>query len=259
MHVFIVDDEPLAQIVLRNILANGREVEGFDTANDIVEALEKLMRQSYDVLLLNISVPELSGFELLDQLKARDRPLPSVVLVTACQQRALATFKKHSVDSVLKPFSNERIEEALDVAFRSSAGKRAGRSIKTLPQLKKLSQQNCEKIAIKSNGRILFIAPEDVMAIQAEGNYVLLQADAGSYLLRASISAIARKLRPYGFLRIHRSVLVNASFVEELQPLHTGEYTLRVKGGKEYTVTRTYKSNLKDLAVCWIGSDGFIE
>jgi DNA-binding LytR/AlgR family response regulator len=97
------------------------------------------------------------------------------------------------------------------------------------------------------------------MAIQAEGNYVLLQADAGSYLLRASISAIARKLRPYGFLRIHPSVLVNASFVEELRPLHTGEYTLRAKGGKEYTVKRTYKSNLKDLAVCWIGSDGFVD
>ena len=150
-------------------------------------------------------------------------------------------------------------EEALDAAFRRSAGERAARLMETLPKLKKLSQQKCEKIAIKANGRIHFIAPEDVMAIQAEGNYVLLQADAGSYLLRVSISAIARKLRPYGFVRIHRSVLVNASFVEELQPLPTGEYTLRVKGGKEYTVTRTYKSNLKDLAVCWIGFDGFVE
>jgi DNA-binding LytR/AlgR family response regulator len=72
-----------------------------------------------------------------------------------------------------------------------------------------------------------------------EGNYVLLQADAGSYHLRVSISSIAKKLRPYGFLRIHRSVLVNASFVEELQPLPTGEYTLRIKGGKEYAVVQT--------------------
>ena len=147
----------------------------------------------------------------------------------------------------------------MEVAVRRSAGKRAVRSIETLAQWKKLSQQECEKIAIKANGRILFIAPEDVMAIQAEGNYVLIQADAGSCLLRASISAIARKLRPYGFLRIHRSVLVNASFVEELQPLHTGDYALRVKGGREYTVTQTYKSNLKNLAVCWIGSDGFVD
>jgi len=121
-----------------------------------------------------------------------------------------------------------------------SAAERAIRLVEILPQPQKSSPQKREKIAIKVNGRIRFIAPDDVMAVHAEGNYVLLQADAGSYLLRVSISSIAGKLRPYGFLRIHRSVLVNASFVEELQPLPTGEYTLRIKGGKEYTVTRTY-------------------
>jgi len=140
-----------------------------------------------------------------------------------------------------------------------SAAERAIRLVEILPQPQKSSPQKREKIAIKVNGRIRFIAPDDVMAVHAEGNYVLLQADAGSYLLRVSISSIAGKLRPYGFLRIHRSVLVNASFVEELQPLPTGEYTLRIRGGKEYTVTRTYKSNLKDLAACWIGVDGFVE
>jgi len=172
---------------------------------------------------------------------------------------ALSAFETHAADYVLKPFSNERIEQASHTVFPRSALERATRLVETLPQLQKLSQQKRERIAIKANGRILFIAPDDVMAVHAEGNYVLLQADAESYLLRVSISSIAKKLRPYGFLRIHRSVLVNASFVEELQPLPTGEYTLRVKGGKEYTVTRTYKSNLKDLAGCWIGFDGFVD
>jgi two-component system LytT family response regulator len=171
----------------------------------------------------------------------------------------LSAFEKHAADYVLKPYSNERIEQAADTVFPRSASERATRLVEPLPQLEKLSQQKREKIAIKANGRILFIAPDDVMAVHAEGNYVLLQADAASYLLHVSISSIAKKLRPYGFLRIHRSVLVNASFVEELQPLASGEYTLRIKGGKEYTVTRTYKSNLKDLAVCWIGFDGFVE
>jgi DNA-binding LytR/AlgR family response regulator len=138
-------------------------------------------------------------------------------------------------------------------------GERALRLVVDPPQLERRSQQKREKIAIKVNGRILFIAPDDVMTVQAERNYVLLQADASSYLLHVSISSVAKQLRPYGFLQIHRSVLVNASFVEELRPLHTGEYTLRIKGGKKFTVTRTYKSNLKDLAVCWIGFDGFVE
>jgi DNA-binding LytR/AlgR family response regulator len=255
MHVLIVDDEPLAQIAMTNILARRREVEGFDTANDAVEALDKLTHRSFDVLLLDISMPEVSGIELLDQLTALGRLLPSVIFVTPYQQHALAAFNKHAVEYVLKPFSNERIEEALDVVFRRSAGERAVRLLETLPHLQRLFQQKSEKIAIKANGRILLVDPDDVVSVHAEGNYVLLQADARSHLLRASISSIAKKLRPYGFLQIHRSVLVNASFVEEIQPLPTGEYTLRIKGGKKYTVTRTYKSNLKDLAVCWIGFD----
>lgn len=96
------------------------------------------------------------------------------------------------------------------------------------------------------------------MAVQAEGNYVLLQRDSGSYLLRESISEMADKLKAYGFIRIHRSMLVNSAFVEEIKPYPTGEYGLRAKGGKEYTVTRTYKKNLKSLAEFWIGTDTFL-
>src|SRR5258708_2108963 len=113
------------------------------------------------------------------------------------------------------------------------------------------------RIAIKVKGKILFIDPSDVVAIEAQGNYVLLQRDPSSYLLRDSISVVAEKLEPYGFIRIHRSVLVNASFVDVIKPYSTGEYGLRLKGGKEYTVTRTYKNNLKFLAKFWIGTGAF--
>jgi len=113
------------------------------------------------------------------------------------------------------------------------------------------------KIAIKTKGRILFIDPGDVLIVEAQGNYVLLQRQSGSYLLRESISTLAEKLKPYGFVRIHRSVLVNSSFVEEIQPWNTGEYVLRLKGGKEYTVSRTYKNNLRSIARFWVGTESF--
>jgi DNA-binding LytR/AlgR family response regulator len=87
---------------------------------------------------------------------------------------------------------------------------------------------------------------------------VLLQRSSGSYLLRESISAIAQKLEPYGFIRIHRSVLVNSAFVEEIHPWTTGEYVLRLKGGKELAVSRTYKKNLSSLAHFWVGSTSFL-
>jgi two-component system LytT family response regulator len=110
------------------------------------------------------------------------------------------------------------------------------------------------RIAIKVKGRILLINLGDVVAVLAEGNYVLLQQESISYLLRESISVAAQKLEPFGFIRIHRSVLVNVAFVVEIAPYPTGEYGLRVRGGKEYIVTRTYKRNLKSLAEFWIGT-----
>jgi len=113
------------------------------------------------------------------------------------------------------------------------------------------------RIAIKAKGRILFIDPADVVTVEAQGNYVLLRRMSGSDLLRESMSTIAEKLQPYGFVRIHRSVLINASFVEEIHPRTTGEYVLRIKGGKEFHVSRTYKKNLYSITPLWLGTDGF--
>lgn len=115
------------------------------------------------------------------------------------------------------------------------------------------------KIAIKSKGRILLLSPTEILAVEAEGNYVLLRRQSESHLLRESISTMAEKLRPFHFLRIHRSVLVNAAVVEEIYPGETGEYMVRLAGGKQYVVSRTYKTNLKHLAQSWIGIDSFID
>ena len=254
MRVLIVDDEPLSQMAVANILSARSDVEHFDSANDAIEALEKLATGSYDVLLLDINRLDLSGTELVDQLRERNLPLPSIVFVTAHVGQAITAFEKHTVDYVLKPFSNESISEALDRASRRAKGERAAKLIEALPQLQKLSRPQYPRIAIKAKGRILFINPGDVVAVQAEGNYVLLQRESDSYLLRESISVVAETLMPYGFIRINRSALVNTSFVVELKPYSTGKYGLRLEGGKEYAVARGYKKNLKSLTEFQIGS-----
>ncbi len=125
-----------------------------------------------------------------------------------------------------------------------------------LPQIEGMLTRP-SRIAIKAKGRILFIDPADVVTVEAQGNYVLLQRKSGSDLLHESMSTVAEKLRPYGFVRIHRSVLINASFVEEIHPWTTGEYVLRIKGGKEFNVSRTYKKNLHSITPLWFGTDGF--
>ena len=117
-----------------------------------------------------------------------------------------------------------------------------------------LSQRQSPRIAFKVKGRIIFRDLAEIVAVHAAGGYVSLQHRPNPYLLRESLSSIAEKLKPYGFIRIHRSVIVNTLVVEEIQPLQTGEYRLRVKGGKEYMVARRYKDNLRHLAQLWLGS-----
>jgi DNA-binding LytR/AlgR family response regulator len=138
-----------------------------------------------------------------------------------------------------------------------NAEKAAARSTENFQGLQGFAKPQCLRVAIKVSGKILFINLGDVISVQAKGNCVCLEQNASSYLLRESISVVAERLEAHGFIRIHRSVLVNTTCVEEIRPLSTGEYCLRVEGGKEYTVTRTYKKNLKSLAEFWIGTGSF--
>lgn len=113
------------------------------------------------------------------------------------------------------------------------------------------------RIAVRSHGTIFLLDPDEVLAVNARGNCVILQRQTDSKMLRVSISVIAEKLKLYGFIRIHRSTLVNSFYVETIRPLLTGEYSLCVKGGKEYIVSRTYRTALRGLAELWIGLDPF--
>jgi two-component system LytT family response regulator len=121
-----------------------------------------------------------------------------------------------------------------------------------------LALGNSVRIAIKTEGRIVLVNARDVIAVEAKGRHVLLLHISSSHLLRESISTMEEKLNLHGFVRIHRSALVNAALVEEIHPLPSGDYLLRVWGGKELTATRTYKKNLQLLAQLWVGTEGFV-
>jgi DNA-binding LytR/AlgR family response regulator len=145
--------------------------------------------------------------------------------------------------------------EALDISLPPVIRVNAASLMRVSRQLESIAERQGPRIAFKARGTILLLNLFDIVAVQAEGNYVSLQHRPQHYLVHQSLSSMADKLKPYGFIRIHRSVVVNISAVEEIQPLPTGEYKLRVRGGKEYLVTRTYKHNLKNLAQLWVGTE----
>lgn len=257
MRVLVVDDEPLTRTALANLLSQRTDVEKFELAEDAQQALTALRVSRCDVLLLDIHMPHMSGLELVECLSRQDSTPPAVVFITAYQEHAVEAFEKRAVDYVLKPFVPRRVHEALDIAIRRSNQERAARLLDLVGALKLLPERTSARIAIKDKARVIFIDAAELVSVEAQGNYVLLQQKAGSYLLRETISEIAEKLRPHGFIRIHRSVLVNVAFVEAIESEPSGDYLLRTRTGKQYRVTRTYRDNLKGLAQFWIGTERF--
>ncbi len=120
-----------------------------------------------------------------------------------------------------------------------------------LPSISGFLDRQGARIALRSRGKILLLDPREIVAVEAQGNYVMLRSQNDSHLLRESISLMAEKLKRYGLLRIHRSVLVNRFYVEEIRPWSTGEYGVRLRDGKEYTLTRTYKAVMEHFADLW--------
>src|SRR5271168_1435088 len=166
-----------------------------------------------------------------------------------------AIYSANSGQDYALESSADEFSEAADASLLPAIQVDAADFMRVWRQLEVIAKRQAPRIAFRAKGSILFLDLADILAVQAEGNYVSLRHRTNVYLVHESLSSMAEKLKPYGFIRIHRSVVVNISAVEEIQPLPTGEYRLRLKGGKEYLVTRKYKHNLRDLAQLWVGSE----
>ncbi|HEV2989439.1 MAG TPA: LytTR family DNA-binding domain-containing protein [Candidatus Angelobacter sp.] len=202
----------------------------------------------------------MSGRDIQDQKAiAREMPVQQTANanadVSANPRRAETICSTRSKRDYTLESAADELCEVADTSLLPVIRVDAANLMRVLRQLEVIVKRQAPRIAFKAKGSTLFLDLAEIVAVQAKGNYVSLQHRPNPYLVHESLSSMAEKLKPYGFIRIHRSVVVNISAVEEIQPLPTGEYRLRVKGGKEYLVTRTYKHNLRDLAQLWVGSE----
>src|ERR1700747_1826410 len=189
MRILVVDDEPLARESLVRVLGERSDIETVDTAVDAIEALNRMRDQAYDMLLLDIRMPEMSGMQMVDTLRSQGNGTPAIIFVTAFNEHAGAAFERHATDYILKPSSAERVHRAIDYAKQHSTEDRERRLAEILPHLQTLAKST-PRIAIKSKGRILFIDVAEIVVAEAEGNYVLLRQESGSHLLRGPISVL---------------------------------------------------------------------
>lgn len=250
VRTLIVDDEQLARERLRQLLAGQPEIEIIGECEDGHEAVVTIKKDSPDLIFLDIQMPELDGFGVLEAIDSE--PMPVIVFVTAHDKFALRAFEVHAVDYLLKPFDRERFQTALNralerVKHREDPTRRHAQS-EVLSQLQPQGRV-MERLAIKSGGRFIFVKIADINYIQAAHNYVELHEDKQSHMLRETIGAIETRLPPEKFVRISRSVIVNVERIKELQPLFYGEYAVTLQNGTRLTMSRRYRSKLPQLGV----------
>jgi two-component system, LytTR family, response regulator len=244
----IVDDEPLARRKIRQMLGRDLEVEIVGDCANGREAITAVNAQNPDLVFLDVQMPEIDGFAVLESIAA-DR-IPLVIFVTAYDQYALRAFEVSAVDYLVKPFDRRRFEKAMQRAKSRLATERGSdlnqQTLALLTELRARSS-HIERLVIKSGGRAFFLKTDEIDWIEAEGKYVRLHAGKESYLLREAIGSIEGQLDPKKFPRIHRSTIINIDRVRELQPWFHNEYRVILHDGTELMLSRSCRKKLGEL------------
>ena len=246
IRVLVVDDEPLAREKIRAMAADDPEIRVVGECSNGAEAIEAIQTIRPDLILLDVQMPEVGGFAVLEALK--DEGLPPVIFITAYDHYAVRAFEVHALDYLLKPFDRERFRAAIDRARRQIRRENgAGLDARILALLEQMREQPryTERLVVKTGGRVFFLNADEIDWVEAEGNYVSIHAGKKAYLLRETISGIESQLDPRHFVRIHRSAVVNINRIKELQPWSHGEYHVILHDGTQLTLSRSYRDNLQ--------------
>ncbi len=245
IRIIIVDDEPLARNKLKLFLAKEPDVEIVRECTNGREAIAALGKYRADVMFLDIQMPEIDGFGVVEAV-APER-LPFVVFVTAHDTFAVKAFEVHALDYLLKPFDRERLKESLvrvrKALQRASIERHHSQILSLLNDLKK-QRPHPERILIKASGRVYFVNIDEIDWAEAEGNYIGLHVGKETHLLRQTIKALEHQLDPHHFVRIHRSTILNVERIKELQPWFGGDYLAILRDGQRLNVSRTFRKRL---------------
>jgi two-component system, LytTR family, response regulator len=252
IRTIVADDEHLARKKLRLLLEAEPAVQVVAECQDGQQTIRAVRDHKPDLLLIDIRMPDLDGFQVLGQIAPEEMPV--VVFTTAYDQFAIRAFEAHALDYLLKPFEAERLHRAIERA-RAELLKFHNRDLTSRilhllatdaePRIE--TKQVDDRMVIRAGGKVVFLDLKEIDWIEAAANYVKLVVGKDSYLLREGIGSIADRLDPDRFVRIHRSAIVNVRKIKELQPCDSGEYIAVLKNGKELSCSRGYRAELQRL------------
>jgi two-component system LytT family response regulator len=249
----IADDEELARRGLRALSLRCEDLELICECRNGREAVDAIHRYRPDLVFLDVQMPGKTGFDVISAIT--DGPRPHVVFVTAYDKFALRAFEVHALDYLLKPVNEERFDAALARvrwAMSHAASEAMVQRVRQLPADPPAVPSPptgfaVDRLPIKVNGRIIVLRVADIDWIEADRDYVSVHVGGKTWLMRETIAAVELRLALSGFVRIHRSTLVNAERVKELRPQDKGEYTVVLNDGTELKLTRHYRTSVERL------------
>jgi two-component system, LytTR family, response regulator len=255
--VLVVDDEALARKRIRRLLSEEKDVRVVGECADGREAIEAIRKNAPDLVFLDVQMPELDGFGVLEALAAEQMPV--LIFVTAYDQYALRAFEYHALDYLLKPFDAERFRTAFRRARALLAREQPPQQDRLVALLEQITseQKQLEKLVeraagryldrlmVKTGGRVFFVKVSEIDWLEAAGNYIRLHVGRDSHLVRETMTSIETKLDPARFVRIHRSTIVNLDRVKEMQPWFSGEYMVILYTGEQLKLSRGYRDVLE--------------
>jgi two-component system LytT family response regulator len=253
IRTLIVDDEPLARRNLRLLLEKDPQIEILEECRNGREAVESIEQHAPDLVFLDIQMPEMDGFDVLEHVGAEG--MSAVVFVTAFDQYALKAFEVHALDYLLKPYDDTRFSQALKRAKSQiesrEINKVSKRLLALLEERENLREVGSRKptylkrLMVKLTNRVVLLKVEEIDWIEADGNYAKLHIGPKSHLLREKMHDLEKQLDPDKFVRIHRSIIVNLNRIKELQPHFNGDYIVVLDNGRQLRLSRSRREQLE--------------
>jgi two-component system, LytTR family, response regulator len=238
INVLIIDDEPLAIELVKEYLGDFPQFKIQDVCHDGFEGLRSIQECKPDLIFLDIQMPKLNGFELLELL---EHP-PAVIFTTAFDEFALKAFDAHAVDYLLKPFSKSRFAKSIEKYLRLGDN---AENIHSIKQEGVLNQESANRVVLKVKNEIKIIPVPDIKYLEANDDYVNIYTKEGKFLKNKTLSFYEKSLNPSKFVRVHRSYLVNISEITKIEPYEKEGHLLRLKGGESISVSKSGFQRLK--------------
>ncbi|HEY0740291.1 MAG TPA: LytTR family DNA-binding domain-containing protein [Chryseosolibacter sp.] len=251
----ICDDEPLVRESLESYLKEYEFIDIVDRCQDGFAAIEAVNSKRPDLLFLDISMPELNGFDVLKKIDPSI--MPTTIFVTAYDEFALKAFDANAIDYILKPVEKSRLQTALKKAASYIVGDvrrdlvasfgKAVSSYEALSAMGQRPQNYMSRILIKDRKKYFFVPIEEVLWFEADSDYVIVHTPKGNHLIYETLTNLESKLDPSIFVRIHRSTVVNIHCIESFEPYFNSEYFITLKNKEVVKLSRNYKDKIKIL------------